>query len=237
MAGGVSRYRLEEHSTRTLRHAARIFIRIACRTVALSSWRTRFFSQNGGKSLPLWGRSFALRVHAVFHLHTFLFLSFLLAIWFITHAPSRRQLLALVAFSFVPAATLVFFVTGQFKGASVIGLHPGWMQDGQNFFVFWFTNFGVWPLLVAALCFDARPPIRYGLASRPRLSRSRRFPPLLRRSLRAVGMGQYEIDDLVLSGGDAVALDAFARPMADAAARRCMCAALFLRLHFLAGRN
>jgi hypothetical protein len=118
----------------------------------LLSWRERFFSRPRGECLPRWGEVLLYASMPVFHLHTFLFLSFLLGVWFIAHAPARPELARLVGLSLVPASTLVLFVTGQFKGASVIGLHPGWMQNGQNFLVFWLTNFGLFPLFVALLC-------------------------------------------------------------------------------------
>jgi hypothetical protein len=120
----------------------------------LTSWRQRFFRGDpGGSHLPFCGEVLLYASMPVFHLHTFLFLSFVLGVWFLVHKGARVQLALLAGAALVPASALVFLVTGMFKSASVVGLHPGWMQDGQNFFLFWFSNFGVLPVLVGALCF------------------------------------------------------------------------------------
>ncbi len=133
----------------------------------LSSWRVRFF-ENDERAwrLPRWGEVLLYASMPLFHLHTFLFLSFLLGTWFIVHAPARKQLAALIGTSFVPATALVLLVTGMFKGTSALGWKPGWMQEDQNFFVFWLSNFGVLPFLVGALgvALYRRPELRWPTA-------------------------------------------------------------------------
>ena len=49
----------------------------------------------------------------------------------------------------------VSLVTGLFQrgrsAASIVHLKPGWLQDGQPFFRYWFTNFGILPVLAVGL--------------------------------------------------------------------------------------
>jgi hypothetical protein len=118
----------------------------------LTSWRRRYFEADREKRPLPWLGEWLLYVSLpLFHLHTFLFLSLLLAAWFFVHRPARMRLALFVAASLVPASALVYLVTGGFSGASVIGLQLGWMQGSQNFFVFWVSNFGVLPFLVILL--------------------------------------------------------------------------------------
>ena len=120
----------------------------------LCSWRTRFFAGAGSVwRLPFWGEVLLYAALPVFHFHTFLFLSILLGVWFVVHAAARRDLVRLIACAFVPATALVLLVTDFFRGPAVLGWQPGWMQGEQNFFAFWFLNFGFFPLFVAALGF------------------------------------------------------------------------------------
>lgn len=140
----------------------------------LCSWRTRFFAEgeNAGANswrLPLWTEVLLYASMPLFHLHTFLFLSFVLGVWFIWHARARRELALLVGAALIPATVLVLLVTDRFHGASVLGWQPGWMQNDDAFaeycrlnfgtltpvmlpVVFWLTNFGLLPFLVLALC-------------------------------------------------------------------------------------
>jgi len=135
----------------------------------LSSWRTRFF---GGKDedwrLPVWGEVLLYASLPLFHFHTFLFLSALLAVWFVFQASARRGLALLVGSAFVPATVIVLLITGGLKGGSLLGWKAGWMWDDTAFLdwcqahlgnnslttaaiAFWPVNFGVLPLLVVML--------------------------------------------------------------------------------------
>ena len=71
--------------------------------------------------------------------------------WFVAAPDARGSLAAIVGAAFIPATLLVLLVTGFFKGPSILGWKPGWMQGDENFFVFWFLNFGFLPVFVAAL--------------------------------------------------------------------------------------
>jgi hypothetical protein len=135
----------------------------------LSSWRTRFFEVgDAGGRLPRWGEVLLYASLPLFHFHTFLFLSVLLAAWFFLHAPARRGLAQLVGAAFVPATVLVLLVTGGLHGGRMLGWKLGWMWNDPTFvdwcakhlgepatlsaaLSFWPLNFGALPLFVAAL--------------------------------------------------------------------------------------
>jgi hypothetical protein len=141
----------------------------------LASWRGRLLEpKEPARVLPFWSELLLYAAMPLFHLHTFLFLSVVAAWWFMAYAPSRGHLLRLIGAALIPASALVFCVVGGLGGGgeSVIGWKPGWMQNQQdyfaywfpsivppwewlatilNFLVFWFMNFGVWPLVVAWL--------------------------------------------------------------------------------------
>lgn len=129
----------------------------------LSHWRRQFFpTDDGNRSgfLPEWLVCLLYASMPVFHLHTFIFLSFLLGFWLIGADRSVRMgIVRVMLWSVVPATVLTVLVTGLFQSRSVFQSHsmihwkPGWMQGDQNFFWFWFRNFGMFPLFVAMLCF------------------------------------------------------------------------------------
>lgn len=147
----------------------------------LCSWRQRFFdAADDGESaepgsaprrkrvLPVWAEWLLYAVMPVFHLHTFIFLSLLLLAWFIMHRPARGKIALLVGLAFVPATALVLLVTNSFRGPSVLGWLPGWMQSDPEFAkaclanvgvsspwlvipLFWIVNFGALPGFVVWL--------------------------------------------------------------------------------------
>ncbi len=143
----------------------------------LCSWRARFFTaQEVGDDpeetrrglLPAWGEWLLYASMPVFHVHTFLFLSFLLLSWFIVQPHARRGLAIFVASAFLPATWLTLLVTASFHGPSVLGWQPGWMQSEPDFVdaclkhlgtnapiatipIFWLINFGILPLVLLLL--------------------------------------------------------------------------------------
>lgn len=137
----------------------------------LCSWRARFFERDeAGWRLPRWGEVLLYASLPVFHFHTFLFLSIVLAVWFLAIPEARRSLAITVGAAFIPATALVLLVTGFFKGASILGWKAGWMWDDPAWvgqcatfapssprlaaaLLFWPVNFGVLPLFVFALVF------------------------------------------------------------------------------------
>jgi hypothetical protein len=98
----------------------------------------------------------------IFHLHTFLFLSFLLFWWFLFGDPGwRSYLLRLVGVSLVPATFGVYVVTG-FAKTGALGLKPGWMTgEHEAPWWFWVHNFGFFLPAAAALliylCMPSNP--------------------------------------------------------------------------------
>jgi len=122
----------------------------------LDQWRSRFFrAETQGYArpvpLPIWLEVLLYSTLPLFHVHTFLFLSFLLGIWFVVGI-ARKQIVQLVAASFLPATLLLSQVAGFSGHHSLIHFKAGWMQENQNFLIFWFLNFGVLPLLATGLC-------------------------------------------------------------------------------------
>lgn len=78
----------------------------------LSSWRSRFFSAGDGWRLPFLGELLLYASMPLFHMHTFLALSFMLAAFFVCCAAARWRVVGLVALALVPATVLVWFTTG-----------------------------------------------------------------------------------------------------------------------------
>ena len=118
----------------------------------LCSWRLRFFTEDEqGSRLPRWGEVLLYASLPIFHFHTFLFLSIVLAVWFAVVPAARRSLLTLVSAAFLPATTLVLLITDCFRGPTMLGWKPGWMQGDEGFISFWLRNFGALPFFVAAL--------------------------------------------------------------------------------------
>lgn len=130
----------------------------------LDQWRTRFFNEvseppgklnseapSSGIPFPIWLEVLLYCTLPLFHVHTFLFLSFLLGIWFILGI-ARGSILKLIGISFLPATFLVSQISGFSGHHSMIHLLWGWMQGDQNFFLFWLLNFGALPILLGGLC-------------------------------------------------------------------------------------
>jgi hypothetical protein len=129
----------------------------------LAAWRARWFRNPGDPEpavrIPLWVQVTLYATMPLFHLHTFLFLSALLGWWIILGSKQsprlREEALDLVLWAILPATACVSLVTGLFQrgqsAAGVVHLKPGWMQDHHEFFRYWFTNFGILPILAIAL--------------------------------------------------------------------------------------
>ncbi len=112
----------------------------------LCSWRTRFFLDGAGWRMPFAGELLLYAAMPVFHVHTFIALSFLLACFFFVRATARARLLALVGAALVPATVLLYFTIGMFQSNAlpmwedmdsignppprpspeVLGWQPGW---------------------------------------------------------------------------------------------------------------
>lgn len=127
----------------------------------LCSWRARYFDQEKSQQLPLWVEVLLYASMPLFHLHTFLFLSLLLAAWYLFVPAARRGLLQVVLTSLLPASFLVFLVTGAMKGASVIGWKPGWMWDDQSWIDWCAKYLSSAPPIASMLLFW---PVNFGFA-------------------------------------------------------------------------
>ncbi len=117
----------------------------------LCSWRARFF-EGGGKDkwrMPLWGEVLLYSAMPIFHIHTFIALSFMLAAFWLARVQIRKSIVCLLAVSFIPATSLVYLTLGTLRAApeplvtdmsqienppsrpspKVLGWKPGWMVD------------------------------------------------------------------------------------------------------------
>ncbi|MCA1659040.1 MAG: hypothetical protein LC642_00650 [Verrucomicrobiaceae bacterium] len=103
--------------------------------------------------LPLWLELSLYATLPLYHIHTFLALSVVLAFLFLLgNAIAQKQLGILVGAALVPASFFVWLVSDNFNAGSVLEWKPGWVQDqgdfAMPFFQFWLMNFGAWIPLV-----------------------------------------------------------------------------------------
>lgn len=120
----------------------------------LESWRRRFLSDRGG-SLPGWVEGLLWGLLPVFHLHSFLVLSLLFAVWTLASGRLRTAAPAL-AVALLPGTLGVLLVTDAFRAASLIGWQPGWTIGAANPLVFLARNFTLYPLLLLFAGWRAR---------------------------------------------------------------------------------
>src|SRR4029077_3392944 len=123
-------------------------------------WREKFLrtpAQDRHRGpLPFWVELSLYASMPLFHVHTFLALSIVLACMLIIgKARMRRHVVTLLASSFLPATFFVWLITDHFQAGSVLEWHPGWVQGDEDFartfFSFWFSNFGILIPLVFVL--------------------------------------------------------------------------------------
>jgi hypothetical protein len=123
-------------------------------------WREKFLrtpAQDRHRGpLPFWIELSLYASMPLFHVHTFLALSTVLACMLIIgEARMRRHVVTLLASSFLPATFFVWLITDHFQAGSVLEWHPGWVQSDEDFarpfFSFWFSNFGILIPLVFVL--------------------------------------------------------------------------------------
>jgi hypothetical protein len=88
----------------------------------LTTWREEFF-RNGRPVLARWLQIVLYASMPLFSLHTFIFLSVMLAGFFLMRPSARRALVLLVGAALVPATVCVLLVTGNFSAS---GLHLAW---------------------------------------------------------------------------------------------------------------
>ena len=89
----------------------------------------------------------------LYHSHTFIVLSLVLAFLFILgNRNTRKQSLLVAGLALLPATFCVWVTTDYFHAGSFIKWQPGWVQHAGDFtmpfFQFWLMNFGAWVPLV-----------------------------------------------------------------------------------------
>jgi len=107
----------------------------------LWSWREKFWGTGtqdrvaaATAPLPFWVELSLYASMPLFHVHTFLALSIVLACLFIMgDARTRKHVVTLLASAFLPAAFFVWLITDHFQAGSVLEWHPGWVQDDDDF--------------------------------------------------------------------------------------------------------
>jgi hypothetical protein len=106
--------------------------------------------------LPLWLEISLYASMPLFHVHTFICLSIVLACLFLFGGKATKRATAMVvALSLIPATFLMWTVGDHFRAGSILKWAPGWVQNNGDFkmpfFEFWLANFGGWAPAVVAL--------------------------------------------------------------------------------------
>ena len=114
-------------------------------------WSERERLLRRGRGLPKWVAGLLWGALPMIHLHTFLLVSVVIAVWAVGAGAVRRASGPLL-WALAPAAFSVWEVTGGFGVASLIGWQPGWLSGPGGPIVSLLLNFGVFvPLALVAL--------------------------------------------------------------------------------------
>jgi hypothetical protein len=139
----------------------------------LWQWRSKYGSdpENRRQLLPVWAEYILYATMPLFHVHTFIALSIVLLVFFLTRPASRLPLLKLVSAAVLPAVFFVWLTTDHMRAGSILEWHFGWTQTvgdfKMGFFLFWLFNFGAFlPLAIALVWIVARQE-----SDRPRSSK------------------------------------------------------------------
>ena len=127
----------------------------------LCQWRARFFPPAEANEptprapIPFWVELSIYASMPLFHVHTFIALSIVLASLFLVGTTAaRKQLALLVGAACLPATFFVWLVTDNLHAGSMLKWQPGWVQHAGDFSMpflqFWLVNFGAWVPLVLA---------------------------------------------------------------------------------------
>ena len=123
----------------------------------LTSWRTRFIRDGTGWKMPFAGELLLYAAMPIFHIHTFLALSFILGALLIARDAARPGIASLLAAAFVPATVLCYLTLGMFKtnaeprwesmsqfenppprpAVNALGWQPGWMVNDDETAKIW----------------------------------------------------------------------------------------------------
>jgi len=120
--------------------------------VLMCVWRAQLLGAKDGPRLALPAQIALYATMPLFNAPAFLFLSALLAAFFVAgwRGGRARDFFAVGAASVIPAVWLVATVTANFTAPSALRFLPGWMEEGNSWW-FWLRNFGVLPALLVAL--------------------------------------------------------------------------------------
>jgi hypothetical protein len=130
----------------------------------LLHWRRKYFPPENaslpGKRpglVPWWVEWSLYATMPLFHVHTFLALSAVLAFWLLIGSwKTRKEIAILFAAAFLPATWIVWMITDHFQAKSILAWAPGWLQSDPGFsdsaLKFWVVNFGLTlPAMIALL--------------------------------------------------------------------------------------
>jgi hypothetical protein len=103
--------------------------------------------------LPFWLELSLYATMPLYHSHTFIALSIVLAfLFFLGDGSVRKQAGLLAGLAVLPATFCVWITTDYFHAGSFIKWQPGWVQNAGDFAMpflqFWLVNFGAWVPLV-----------------------------------------------------------------------------------------
>lgn len=138
----------------------------------LWQWRSKYGSGPDDRKqlIPVWAEYILYATMPLFHVHTFIALSIVLLVLFLTRPNSRSSLVKLVAAAVPPAFFFVWLTTDHMRAGSILEPHFGWTQNvgdfKMEFFLFWLFNFGLFlPLAIILIVMVAREegdPLRSG---------------------------------------------------------------------------
>jgi hypothetical protein len=160
----------------------------------LRQWRVKYGSDSDQEKqlLPVWAEYIFYATMPLFHIHTFIALSIVLLVLYLSRPPSRSPLFKLVAAAVLPAVIFVWLTTDKMHAGSILQWHLGWTQNvgelGMPFVWFWVFNFGVFlPLAIALVGIVARQEwnerlIRQSSASPPGQHRPGLIGSIMRRA-------------------------------------------------------
>ncbi|MBA2743699.1 MAG: hypothetical protein H0U43_05235, partial [Chthoniobacterales bacterium] len=163
----------------------------------LYHWRAKYFPTRGATfqvadpaprklktcatPLPFWLELSLYATMPLFHVHTFMALSIVAALFFaVGTREMRKDFATLVGVAFLPATFFMWTITDHFHASSVLKWSPGWVQSAPGemampFVRFWLWNFGAFvplALLLIGFCVARalRPNERFTITAHPALA-------------------------------------------------------------------
>ena len=135
-----------------------------CGLLLLWSWRRRFVLQTSDSAqasqtlsserpLPLPLEGFLWGTLPVFHVHTFIFLSALFAVWVVATRRFKEGFFIFL-WAVVPATLEMVMLTDFFKKGGMFWVKWGWLMEDQNPFLFFMTQFGFLMFLLLFTLYD-----------------------------------------------------------------------------------